>query len=483
MFNIKAIILLSIVFCAIFNSCVPDANLKRNVLYRLRENETVPFNAYCIQTTADKNNFACLVEDTVAQKVSFIFNGKLIDSVSYSIDSIFHIGQIYKGERIDTVTYNTDYDESEPFKFNLDQFKFYYLNYEEKDGFVYVKYRNSFSRINHVLDIDNGSSTINIIGKKYEGKDPEKYHDVYLRYNNNDKGYIFTYKLVNGDSTASYVNINGRIEGPFEKVELNYDSDDLFSYKYNYDYLKENGKVTKLADETLVNINGIVSPSYEYVSDLYYFENGRFAYRFIKNNKVCLNINGTIINGHSNLWNLIYFENGNYAYCISNNEKNSVNINGAIYYAGDSISTFYYFANGKYAYSYMTDGKKDGSGFNKYYVNINGTVSKGYDNIGFYSFLCFLNYNGFFDYYENGDYRYYFWNNRKKYACENGKITEVEPFFEDYYKTDVDIVFSTPNGKHTFFSDYEHKYILIDDTHKIGIAPAMKNKTHLYGMP
>ena len=429
---------------------------KRDVLFKLKENEVIKYNEYYVEQLAEKDGFACIVRDTVLKKESFVFNGKVIFSedeigTKYSKHTVLDLelskknGYIYKFTKdgqlfvncrgtvegpFDEVNnekyYTSFYCDFEQIPDNAD---FYYSLagrwYAYKDGktqFIKPKndrndYYGGCSR-----SFQNGKWYFDeVSGLKYRNKTGFDSLVSYKRFGNNI-GFIF---MNNGKRYFSY---NDQISNAFDNEGYNFI--DLDDSKYMYSYQK-NGK-------TFVNINGNIKEL---------GENIRFSW------------SSSITESGS--YYLEYSKGKNNYYVYVNGKKYGP-YNDIAYHEGQGRN----YSNGNFAFI----GKKDGL----FYANINGIESKGYPSIH-----CL-------DFRSDGTYKYLFskedgW----VYSNENGRISRTnDRKIQDTY---VSAVFSqrlfddskgkydifSKNKKHNLYTDIKYDYVVIDGR-GFGKAPAMK---------
>jgi hypothetical protein len=216
----------------------------------------------------------------------------------------------------------------------------------------------------------------------------------------------------------------------------------------------------------VVNVNGAEDRSkgyYDMVYDLHFTDSGKYAYKYRENWKwyVLVNVNGTedrsrgyddISYDHFHLT-----ESGKYTYKYQENGKwyVVVNVNGTENRSGgyDDMAYLRFTESGKYAYKYQENGK--------WYVvvNVNGTEnrSEGYDAVDDLK----MDANGNYDYHYSRDGKSVATHNGKSVANPNGKETEYAHFAFFGSAADRLEIYSA-DGKHSFHSSYEYKYIVID---------------------
>ncbi|MDR0927159.1 MAG: hypothetical protein LBO69_05270 [Ignavibacteria bacterium] len=116
------------------------------------------------------------------------------------------------------------------------------------------------------------------------------YHSVSFFLHHTESGnYAYIYQKEKG--VSYYVNINGKISGPYYYV-----SDLLLTESGNHAYSYKEKE--ELYNNAYVSINGEISGPYDYVSDLLLTESGNYAYQYLKVKEEYggwyVNINGEI---------------------------------------------------------------------------------------------------------------------------------------------------------------------------------------------
>lgn len=290
-----------------------------------------------------------------------------------------------------------------------------YLNLNETNGYAVHYYSNG---------VDYNNITLNIRGTVYENVDDwyadENYENISYTTEKQD-GY--------------YMHYRGMTDGPFEKIEFNKD--------YDYTYLlagkwwgHRNGKNELMPEDTsnkiytayedgkyYLYVNGTKSQAYDSYIHLYTTKSGKYAYTYEnstnkKNERTYVNINGTETIIYGNILDLILNESGKYLYSYRENGKWYININGSVSQSYDDVGRLYLLTeSGKYAYTYTKN--------QKIYVNINGnTVSGGYSLV--WSLLLA----------ESGKYAYYHQINGGKYCVNiNGIVSQSYDGVSDLYLT------------------------------------------------
>ncbi|MDR2414767.1 MAG: hypothetical protein LBD64_07265, partial [Odoribacteraceae bacterium] len=140
-----------------------------------------------------------------------------------------------------------------------------------------------------------------------------------------------------------------------------------------------------------------------------------------------------------------------YAYSYEENEKWYVNINGMVSKGHYGVRV-YFTKSGKYAYSYEEN--------EKWYVNINGTVSKGYDEVVDFYFT------------ESGKYAYFYRENEELYVNSNNVEFRSESLPSLWINYDKKIELYSTDRAHSFSSSPEYGNIVIDGK-RYGHSPAI----------
>jgi hypothetical protein len=362
-----------------------DANLKRSVLFTIRENEEFGsadyflYNYLFVLQRMNQNHFACVIRNEFKDSNTFVFNGNRIAPGN----SIGGFGR---------------------------PFDFHYLDVREEYGYIF-EYRLQ------------GMNYINIKGKVYGPFDTWNYGSTLVfaedGYGNLDYSKFY-YCKTEGGSRNYYLHYNGVKKGPFEGIFFSQADDADFEYfylladKWYAYYSNGSSKITSIVygyiyekdGKEYVNINGEDSKGYDKIRELHFTQSGNYAYIYTENGKEHVNVNGKESREYDNVafFSLHLYENGNYAYMYKDKDKKwYVNINGEDkkdigYYEFDS---FKFVESGQYVCRYMENEKQ--------YININGEVSRGYDEI---SRICFN---------ESGKYAYIYNENKKWYVNINGK--------------------------------------------------------------
>lgn len=268
--------------------------------------------------------------------------------------------------------------------------------------------RIGFSKIEETFDM-----AMDWDGRFYDSNtDQQLSKSVYERPSINNKGdYIFAY-ILNGQC---YVNMNGKIEGPYKRTWSPQLADNG-----NYAYW------CKEKEKEFVVINGIKQGPYDVASEPILTQNGLFAYWYQNNGQRYFNINGKIegfydkyysysygdeiIDPYYNQQNFGIDEKGNYAYVCDKNGKTIVVINGK-------------------EYDYMTTRRSPYHG--GFYIENNSPLTYHYE-IG------------------NGDYT----------AIENNKI--INEHESNSIKKEVTTLTSKDN-KHILTCSSQYPYVMIDN--------------------
>jgi hypothetical protein len=238
--------------------------------------------------------------------------------------------------------------------------------------------------------------------------------DVHYLDVNKENGYVVEYSLQDMD----YVNIRGKVLGPFEGVSQWGEGDKFAYYKekgYTRDYyVYSNGVVGGPFDEVDFpsKTGAYADCEYLYVlADKWYahYRNGsnkmaRQPYfdHYERDGKWYVNINGVEREGHNgSIYEANLTKSGKYAYWYYEKGKSHVNINGEESRGYDGVEYLYLTEGGRYAYRYYENGK--------HHVNINGKESEGYEYVGYNIILA-----------ESGKYAYSYTENGKWYVNIDG---------------------------------------------------------------
>jgi hypothetical protein len=286
-----------------------------------------------------------------------------------------------------------------------DDFKWlevHYLNMLEEDGYVVT------SRL-------QGMEYVNIKGKVHGPFDC--WSLTFAKDSNGNANYDkFYYYKTEGGNRDYYLHYNGAEEGPLEGIRFPEETSAYTDCEYLYlsdgkwyaRYSNGSNKATSLFagyehwrdGQWYVNINGRDSKGYDDVDYLHFTKSGNHAYSYKENGKehVCVNINdtGKSSRGYDDVRYLRLAESGKYVYAYKENEKWHVNINGKESRGYDYIQDLRLAESGKYAYTYVENGKN--------HVNLDGKDqgSRGYDEIG--DLYLTENGNCAYKYRENGKY-------------------------------------------------------------------------------
>ena len=337
---------------------------------------------------------------------------------------------------------------------------------------------------------DNGKYYVNINGENSQGY--EMINGLKLLENGKYCYYIGKgYKCDNPDSLKFYANINGEISsrGYNFIYEIFLTEDGQYAYKCRnnreYDY---------------VNIDGQSSQG-SLITSFFFTENGQYAYDCRSGDNRYVNINGNLSQAYYNVYGLRLTESGNYAYIYNTMGKGyGININGKLVQVKERIDdeNFYITENGQYAYIYFDSDTR------KYYINMNGNIYGGYDEISDLELS------------DNGNYFYkYNIGDGRLYHNKNGKITNMEfltvdlDYGRSYYSQDdeddseededdseedndssendneedngnirycPEIHLYSTNKEYSLHSDSNYEYVIIDNIHSgskhLGRSPA-----------
>jgi hypothetical protein len=352
-------------------------------------------------------------------------------------------------------------------------------NEEVAYGEYFVMQKVNQNRFACVIWDTAGIRTLVFNGKRVvEGR----WLDVHYLDVNKENGYVVEYSLQDMD----YVNIRGKVLGPFDYVER-WGEDDKFAYckkegdKHDY-YVYSNGVVEGPFDEVdFPSKTGVYADcEYLYVlADKWYahYRNGsnkmarwpyyEFDYR---DKKWYVSINGKESRGYDDVYEPNLTESGKYAYRYYENGKYHVNVNGKEREGYEYVSSDIILAeSGKYAYSYRENGK--------WYVNIDGVKKRGYNieatDDGNFSF-----------YYEGEDGKLYRNNNWIKNETEYLSGMQ-HPSFGDFalfgnthcddnddYKASENLEIYSTDREHTLYSSYQYENVVVDGR-LFGKAPAL----------
>jgi len=488
-----------------------NENPKRSVLFTLRENEEIYANEYIIAQYFNQNRFACIIYDDMANKLTFVFNGKRIIS------------------------------DSKYANFSLSNRNFSYLNLAEDNGYIFCYNRKDGYYVNckgtingpfrsvllHPYD-DFITSGINYdyyyrLDGKWYGKKGTQKPKLILQERKAENycyadgaDYVFDSHLTKNGKYAcvcthnnrdykQYININGNISPEYDEITSLYLTESgQYAYAYENDrkrfvningniyqgglnvslHLTENGEYaysySNNNNKYQVNINGDISQEYAYVDNLFLTESGKYAYRcsnqeILQRNRLPSYANWqVIINGNASqvyegVGSLRLTESGKYAYTYTSNGKRYVNINDNVSQEYDGIGYLRLTESGKYAYIYQSN--------KKWHININDNISPGYDDV----YELSLSDNG--EYY----YKYVADSDGIIYQNDNGKISKTQRLISNYdrlfdftskielYSTNRESSFLSNREykeRNAFFSSYKYEYVSIDGK-QFGKSPAL----------
>ncbi|MDR1372384.1 MAG: hypothetical protein LBJ17_04555 [Dysgonamonadaceae bacterium] len=331
-------------------------------------------------------------------------------------------------------------------------------------------------------------------GKRMDVGNYYYYPDFYHLNVHEENGYVFGYSLQDG----YYVNIKGKVYGPFDGGSLTFASDSKGNTDFNkfhyaqtegerttyyihrdgtkdgpFDRVHFPGKHDALPDrEFLYMLDDRWYARYSDGSSKKVQEAPAFAYVHEKGGKYYVNINGRDSKGYDGVWDLQSTESGKYAYRYKENGKwhAITNIDGTekssrgYDYCSEDIHLT---ESGKYAYLYKENGK--------WHANANGKEIEEHD----YLTGLEMDDKGNYSFYDNhDDGRIYNNNNGKETKTEyltgmEWRLSCAPDLFasNNRYKSRQLEIYS-PDKEHSFDSSYEHAHVVIDGvTH--GHAPAL----------
>jgi hypothetical protein len=422
----KAVVMLMFAATVAGSIDAQTENPKRSVLHTLKQNEIFTYNyygegAYYLDILLhEKDQYACVVTDTVKGKDFLIVNGKT------------------------TLTENN--------------IELGWSNFEAllKHGYTGAPYNE-----------DQSKQTLYINGKKYGD-----FANLNFIYKGIDR-YAFYYTEEGTENW--YVNINGKQEGPFDYAKVYY-NDSLKVFEYDYMlagrmFENINGKTGKSTKSYVfqnngkeyLNICGWLSRGYDNIDEYNnykVFDNKHYSFRFEDNKKRGININGNeeLFDG---IYQCYFSENGNYAYKFEKNSKYGVNINGKKSDWYEYVSGFYYNEKNKNYHYYFKDEGKYGICINgkieyiESYIHCWRTSDNGKIAYCYYdkSHNWIVNFDG--KKYNNiiswiltstGEFFYRFKQNGKEYFNSNGinsekgydEITDIKSYANKYLYTFTD---------------------------------------------
>jgi hypothetical protein len=422
---------------------------------------------------------------------------------------------------------------------------------EKEDNYFYITYDGD--GYYHIYG--------NINGKSISEYNLQYADDGNVRYSQ-WQDYYFTYKKNN----SWYININGKNYGGYEdNVGYAIVRDGTFMYKFekgDKQYLNINGKITEghkwmgryamnskgdylyvYHDSTL--LKGIVNKNgqdiktvgtFEY--DILLLDNSHHAFYYNLNGAYFIHVNGndiTVPKEHKMITTSLQIsEKGDYAYLYQNDGLYYVNINGKVFggyeYANASSSReynnlwgiYYRYKDADKEYYILTfNGRvyekvnaiafdKTGCVFSfeqdgKYYVNINGHLSRPFTNP--ISYVRWKDGNYFYRYVDTADeneyyhvkihgtvyekansayfdsvdatgavssYSVYYTENGEEYTDHNGVVSKDEEGFENRVLDGMrsEDVITSDDEEHSFVNSYKNGFVVIDGR-SYGQSPAL----------
>ena len=464
------LITLGILFSSPFFS--QTRNPTRTVLYTLADNEIISYNEYYASLEWQKNNFFCLVEDTVLKKKHLIFNGQKkltadwmtfkitsLDETNgyiaeYSLDKKLYVD--YKGLKLGPYR-DTHIDHYE----GTNENNFTFQNEGDNNWYAYED--GEIILVKEYVENKDRKSIIKTAN--WPGMEKDKW---YLKSDGeilNEKGYdsigYFTYNAdmlayIYKEDSKLYYHIDEVDYGPFEgDVGDHFDGKDKIKFSESGEFAfayEEAGKY-------YLNISGESKGPFlndfefgwsrkNFVFD--FFDEDSYHFNFTKKGKNFLCVNGSIIKTYDTpVKNLKSSESGNYAFVFSKKGKYYLNINNSKTVQIESEKSISYIElndNGMYAYDFEKEGQ--------FYINVNGEVIEVSSEI-----------NGL-ELSENGEYSFYLRkNDNLDYINENGtirKLNEPNSFFRIESHEWEDIYVKSEDENHLFFSSFYNEYVFID---------------------
>jgi hypothetical protein len=165
----------------------------------------------------------------------------------------------------------------------------------------------------------------------------------------------FGFSYYDKDKDSWYVNINGRVSGPYIEVSNVYYSSKGYVFA---------GK-KKDSIYYYINLNGNEEVKNPYVSvdnNIYLSDDGTYSFSYTSNSKKNININGKVFGPYNETGKGIMYKDNDFYFLYSENGKEFVNISGKAYESNGSI--VYDYLKNQFEFHYTKDGKR--------YVNING---------------------------------------------------------------------------------------------------------------
>ena len=426
---------------------------KKEVLLTLGKNEILISDEYYVSQKLDKNHFACMVEDTISNKQSFIFNGQ----------------RVFSGEPYSFTVLDFDVNSKNDYK----------IRFKENDKFM-VKCRGRVEGpFEDVVGYKSRLYYVNL------DKVPEKFDYFYQladRWYSSYKGEITQLEPKSRETWSSYGTIRTKVleNGKWMHVLEVYSGND--SQKFvtedsivNFGgslenlaiiYLKNGRYYFKFDDKTSAPFNADHLNSREYNNSNIYVSGSNYMYTYKKDGKTFININGNIsapITG--GVRNAKILPDGSYVYAIYNAKKCNIVINGKRSSDMDELDGIEFNKNG-YIYVYR-NGEQD-------FININGRRSKGYIDIHALDFKKDGTYS--YRYIEKDGWIYENKNGIVK-RTQNRKIPEYTYVYTSGHRlfensTEKYELISS-NNKHNFYTNYRYDYVIIDGK-RYGNAPAIK---------
>lgn len=403
-------------------------NPLRKVVFTLNENESIVSNEYYLMQQFNKNRFACMVYDNVRKKSTFILNGKRIKTGNFPPDYTYNICQLHS--------------------FNVANDSNYIITFEQNDK-LYINYNGI---------IDGGFEKIELPSKFWNFIISEKNFDYlykladrwYVHKNGKNKKVDFIESQYKDGKY--YVFYNGNSFGPFQGTsQLQLTQSGKYGFVYYNDWYKD----------WHVNNNGIISKTYENISNFIILEDGKWAYIFKENGKWFVNINGSISKFYDDVKNLNFSADGKWAYSFKEYGKWYINENGSFSKAYDDVIDLIILQNGKLAYCFIEDQKTR--------VNINGSISKGYEMVSDLEVS------------EDGKWSYQFKENGNWFINNNGIINNGFSSINTdnngnliFWGDPGELEISSANKEHSFYSSYKYEYVVIDGR-PIGKSPAIQS--------
>ena len=465
------LITLGILFSSPFFS--QTRNPKRTVLYTLADNEIISYNEYYASLEWQKNNFFCLVEDTVLKKKHLIFNGQKkltadwmtfkitsLDETNgyiaeYSLDKKLYVD--YKGLKLGPYR-DTHIDHYE----GTNENNFTFQNEGDNNWYAYED--GEITLVKEYVENKDRKSIIKTAN--WPGMEKDKW---YLKSDGeilNEEGYdaigyygynkgMLTYFYM--EDSKLYYHIDGTDYGPYDgDLSSKWDGSDklIFSESGEFAFAYE------LDGKYYLNISGEskgpFSNNFEFgwtrknfVFDFFYEDLYHFNYTKKGKNYLC--INGSILKTHDTpVKNLKSLESGIFAFVFSKKGKSYLNINNSKTVQIESdvpIYTIELNDNGQYAYSFEKEGQT--------YIDFNGEII----NVA-------GDYKDGLELSDGGEYSFYFRkNDNLDYINENGTIRKLEDpnsFFRIESHEWKDINMKSKDENHVFFSSFDNEYVLID---------------------